>query len=265
MFGPVNILMRKGMPTDLNERQMKIVRDIIPEKARRRLRSLTLESIVNAIAYVVKTGCRWNMLPTFFPKPRSVYHHFRSWSDRGWFDRLLKILVGFSRLRRGMNESPSVAVVDSQSVRQNLPHSEKGVDGYKRVKGIKRHISVDSNGYPLEVMVTTANIHDSRGAIPLMVNTLDVYPSVTRFKADKGYRTALTESLKSCCNVDLECVKSNFGTSEFIPAKGRWVVERTFSWLENYRRLARNYEQFVRTARHMAVVACSMFMLRYFR
>lgn len=103
MFGPVNILMRKGIPTDLNERQMKIVRDIIPEKARRRLRSLTLESIVNAIAYVVKTGCQWNMLPTFFPKPRSVYHHFRSWSDRGWFERLLKILVGSSRLRRGMN------------------------------------------------------------------------------------------------------------------------------------------------------------------
>ena len=253
------------MPTDLNDRQMNIIRGVIPHKAICRLRSLKLNDIVNAIAYVVKTGCQWNMLPSCYPNWKSVYHHYRSWSDRGWFDALLRRLVGFRRQECGRNEQPTVAVIDSQSVRQNLPHSEKGIDGHKRVKGIKRHISVDSAGYPLSVHVTTANIHDSKAAIPLIISTLNRYRTIETIKADKGYRSGFVELLKGCMNVTLECVKSNFGTSEFIPMKGRWVVERTFSWLDNYRRLARNYEQYLRTARHMAVIACSLFMLRYFR
>lgn len=115
--------------------------------------------------------------------------------------------------------------------------SIKGVDGFKRVKGIKRQIAVDVDGVPLCVDVTTANVHDSQGA-KLLINDLhELYPTVSLVKADKGYRG--TPAPKE---VVLECVKSNFGTSDFVPLSGRWVVERTFSWMDGYRRLARNYE-----------------------
>gem|GEM_PF-1086525 len=107
-------------------------------------------------------------------------------------------------------------------------------------------MAVDSNGFPLTVATSRANVHDSKGAIELVIDTSCKYPSINLLKADNGYRGSLVKNLNEALNVKLECVKSNFGTSEFKPIDGRWVVERTFSWLESFRRLNRNYEQFLK-------------------
>ena len=155
--------------------------------------------------------------------------------------------------------------MDSQSVRSCLSDSEKGIDGNKRIKGIKRHLAVDSQGYPLAVHITTANVHDSRAAAPLIANTLCRYSDILLFKADQGYRGAIQSAVSMASEAKLECVKSNFGTADFIPLEGRWVVERTFSWMENYRRLTRNYERYLKTAQAMFITACVFFMIRYFR
>lgn len=122
---------------------------------------------------------------------------------------------------------------------------------------------MDSNGFSVDLATSRANVHDSKGAIKLTVDTICDYPTIKLFKADNGYRGSLVRYLRESLSVKLECVKSNFGTSEFKPINGRWVVERTFSWLESFRRLNRNYEQFLHTARGIAMVACAMFMLRY--
>lgn len=204
------------------------------------------------------------MLPPHFPKWRTVYNHFRSWSDRGWFQKSLLMLVMNRRRNIGRNGKPTVGVIDSQSVRQVLPQSEKGVDGYKRVKGIKRHIVTDSQGFPLTVLVTKANISDAKSVYPVVFNAMEKVSSIRLFKADKGYRGALEYALHVASEARLICVKSNFGKSEFIPMEGRWVVERTFSWIGGRRRINCNYEQYLRTAQQMTVAACMMFMLRYF-
>ena len=124
---------------------------------------------------------------------------------------------------------------------------------------------MDSQGYPLAVNITTANVHDSKAAAPLIANTLCRHSSIIPFKADQGYRGGIQSAVRMTSQAELQCVKSNFGTSDFIPLEGRWVVERTFSWMENYRRLTRNYERYLKTAQAMFVAACVFFMIRYFR
>ena len=116
--------------------------------------------------------------------------------------------------------------MDSRSVRSALPHSEKGVDGNKRIKGIKRQVAVDSNGYVIGVSVTTANVRDSKGAIPLTAQLAVNHRDIHQIKADLGY-AFLRPALESTDMPVLECVKSNFGSPHFIPIQCRWVVERT--------------------------------------
>ncbi len=179
-------------------------------------------------------------------------------------DRLLALLVVMKRERMGQSPSPSVAVIDSQSVRLGLPHSEAGIDGGKRVKGIKRQLAVERNGFPLGVDVARANVRDSKGASRLIYNILSRFPGIGLIKADMGYRGAFSDMPLEELGVRLDCVKSNYGTSGFQPIDGRWVVERTISWSQTYRRLMRNYERYLSTARAMAMFAFVFFMLRYF-
>ena len=252
-----------SLPSDLSPGRLALLLEKFPPPGAK-LRKYTVESVFNAILYLIKTGCQWRMLPPHYPKWRTVYNHFRSWSDRGWFRSSLIILVMMRREATGRNGRPTVGIIDSQSIRQVLPQSEKGVDGYKCVKGIKRHIVTDSQGYPLTALMTKANVSDAKSAYPLIFSALEKIPSIRLFKADKGYRGALEHSLHIASDARLQCVKSNFGKSGFVPPGGRWVEERTFSWLGGRRRINRNYEQYLRTAQQMTIAACMMFMLRYF-
>ncbi len=139
------------------------------------------------------------MLPACFGKWKSVYHCFRRISESLWFDEMLKKLLRHGRERAHGRErrNPSVAIIDSQSVRSGLPQSRKGIDGNKRVKGIKRYIAVDSQGLPLGVVVTTANIYDSKAAYPLISGLCAQHPYIKTIKADNGYRGRLTEVAKN--------------------------------------------------------------------
>lgn len=158
--------------------------------------------------------------------------------------------------------APSVAIIDSQSSRSGLPQSQKGIDGNKRIKGVKRHIAVDSQGLPLCVEVTSANVHDSKAAYPLIARLAAGYNSIVSIKADNGYKGKLPEVVKNVFSIDMQCIKSNYGTSGFIPPEGRWVVERTIAWLDNFRRLCRNYEQLLSTAASMTKMAFLVILLK---
>lgn len=118
------------LPSDLNSEQSRLLVDkFSPPGAR--LRKYSVKSALNAILYLTKTGCQWRMLPPLFPKWRTVYNHFRSWADRGWFQSVLLMLVFLRRKAIGRDAMPTTGIIDSQSIRQVLPQSEKGVDGYK--------------------------------------------------------------------------------------------------------------------------------------
>lgn len=240
-----------------NKRQRRQIKNLIAcYHGRERV---NLYEIFKAIAYLVYTVCQWKMLPTYFPRPTTVYYHFRKWSESDNLIQFLHRLVRIRRRKIGRRCEPTVAIIDSQSVRSGYSQSHKGVDGFKKVKGIKRQILVDINGLPLLYDVTTANVHDSKGVGMLLFDMQIHYPSVSLVKADRGY-LGVDSTLEG---IVVKCVKSNFGTQEFIPLSGRWVVERTNAWLENFRRLCRNYERYMTTARAMAYLASILFMLRY--
>ena len=249
--------------TSFNENQRTMLRLIFPPVCAA-LRRHDPFDILEAIFFIVYTGCQWSRLPMGYPPYKTVYHHYRSWSARGYLQKALRTLVLMKRHRLGQTMFPTVTVIDSQSVRTGLPQAISGIDGGKRVKGIKRHIAVDRNGYPLGMDITTANVHDSRGADRLISCVLSDYRQITVIKADMGYRGAFKDMPLEELGISLECVKSNYGASGFVPVSGRWVVERTISWLQTYRRLMRNYEKYLRTAGHMTLLAMIFFMLRYF-
>lgn len=245
------------MSINFNKSQRRLIKHILAPFQKRA--KVDLFQVFVAIAYLVYTGCQWKMLPSYFPRPTTVYYHFRKWSEKGRPMRVLKLLVGARRKSMGLKPSPTVSVIDSQSVRSGYAQSQKGVDGYKKVKGIKRQILVDSNGYPLLAEVVTANTSDSKGIVKVLADIRSYYKTIALVKADMGYRGTDTNDT----GLTIECVKSNFGTSQFKPISGRWVVERTNSWLENFRRLCRNYERYLTSAHAMTYIACILFMLRY--
>lgn len=247
----------------LSDTQRSLLKTIFPP-LRRTLRRHDPFDILEAIFFIVYTGCQWNKLPKGYAPSTTVYYHYRSWSASGYLENALRSLVILKRMECGQPAFPTMSVIDSQSVRTGLPHAVSGVDGGKRVKGIKRHLAVDKNGYPLGVDITTANVHDSKGTERMMSYVLSDYKDIRLIKADLGYRGAFKDMPFEEFGIQLECVKSNFGTSDFVPVAGRWVVERTFSWMQTYRRMMRNYEQHLHTARYMAVLALVFFMLRYF-
>ncbi len=246
----------------LNENQRTLVKLIFPP-ASAKLRKHDPFDVLEAIFFIVYTGCQWGKLPLGYPPHKTVYYHYRSWSARGYLEKTLRTLVIMKRHESGHPLFPTMTVIDSQSVRTGLPHAVSGIDGGKRVKGIKRHIAVDSNGYPLGADITTANVHDSKGAERMMCHVLSDHKQVTLIKADMGYRGAFKDKPLDEMGRTLESVKSNYGEKGFVPVAGRWVVERTFSWIQTYRRLMRNYGQYLSTARHMTLLAMIIFMLRF--
>lgn len=251
-----------GYSTDLTPEQRNFILENFPEIFKTKS-NCDILSILNSLFYLVKTGCQWKMLPSDAVKWRTVYEFYRKWTSTGVFEKILLRLNAHARQSIEKKQKPTLAVIDSQSIRSGLPQSTKGVDGGKKIKGIKRHLAVDSNGFLLAMTISAANVHDSKAAHSLIPHLIVKLPSINLIKADNGYRGKLVGNVRDFMEVEIECVKSNFGTSEFRPISGRWVVERTFAWLENFRRLNRNYERFLTTAKSMALAACILLMLRY--
>lgn len=133
--------------------------------------------------------------------------------------------------------------------------SPKGFDGNKKVKGIKRLIAVGKNGHPLDVKTTTVNIHDTKGGLMLLALLAASHPAIKKILADRGYRRELIELMKNAFGMNVEISLSGSSDGGFIPAKGRWVAERSISWLDNFRRLCRNYEDTMEVARQMVIIA----------
>ena len=175
--------------TDLTETEWQYITKVLNLQERKRKYDLRL--IWNAIFYLVKTGCQWRMLPLDFPKWQLVYYYYRKWASQLDFDLLLEKLRGHVRVKRGQSMEPSVGIMDSQSVRCGNNASLNGIDGNKKVKGIKRHVIVDKNGFLIAVMVTIANVHDSKAAYLLMRVLKEMCSSVKNILADGGYRGEL--------------------------------------------------------------------------
>ncbi|MFT4203641.1 MAG: IS5 family transposase, partial [Chitinophagaceae bacterium] len=204
-----------------------------------RRRQTSLRSVWNALMYLLKTGCQWRMLPDNFPKWQTGYYYFRKWVEDEVLDRVLDMARAKVRVGQGQQAQPTLGVMDSQSVRWGNNRSLKGYDGNKRVKGVKRHVVVDKNGFLVAVMVTAACINDGKAALLLMRVQKDCYASIRTVLADGGYRGDIIAAVKSRFSYLLQVVmrpRKDSGDG-FRPMHRRWMVERTFSWFDNDRRL----------------------------
>ena len=243
--------MTKQYTSSTTNAQWQVIENKLPEQMVNRKRKWTLRQIFDAILYVLKNGCSWRDLPGDFPPSSSVYYYFKIWRDNGLLEFLSQELSGDYRELLGKERSPSVGIIDAQSVKCTAvsAQTDTGYDGGKKIKGRKRHIMVDTLGSIITLWVSAANWQDRAAAywlfIKLYMNRID-FPRLQVFYADGGYTGKLVEFVKvrfKRLNWQLQIVKKDKNLNTFKLLPKRWIVERTFAWLDNCRRLSKDYER----------------------
>jgi len=246
-------------PSDMSNKEWKIIKPLLPPEADNQQNNL--RQIADAMFYIDKTGCQWRYLPREYPPWSSVYYHFAKWSKGGTLEAINTALCKVDRGRRGRTESPSAALIDSQSVKTAKEAQEVGFDGGKKIKGHKRHSLTDTVGKMLNVVVTAANVSDIAGGKLLIKKIMEDFPTIEKIWADGTYRGGFIDWVHEKIEAVLEIVKRDEGEKGFKVLPKRWVVERTFAWLGNYRRLSKDYERLPRNSEGMIYLASIKTML----
>jgi len=249
--------------TDLTDPEFALIEPFLPPpKSGGRLRTTSLREVLNAILYVLRTGCQWRMLPADFPPYSTVYGYFRQFWQLGIWTRIWAALLMEGREQAGKEASPSAAIVDSQSVKTTESGGIKGFDAGKKIMGRKRHLLTDTLGLPLVITVHSAGIQDRDGFALVVDKVKRRFPWLLVVFADTGYNAIQTECAAAQNRLRLEIVKRPRDAKGFHLLPRRWVIERTFAWLGRNRRLAKDFERLIETSTAMLVVATVQLLVR---
>jgi putative transposase len=251
----------KAYDTDLSDTAWAIVEPHLPAALPGgRPRTTNLRAVVNAIFYLLRTGCQWRLLPHEYPPRSTVYHYFSTWRARGVWTKLQWALHKQVRVAAGRAECPTVVIMDGQSVKTTERGGPRGFDGHKRVKGRKRHILVDTLGLPIASRVEPANISDRKAGQRLLGGLQFAFPAVHTVVADAGHESReLARSLRLHDGYELQIVKRK--QRAFKVTGLTWIVEHSFAWLGRNRRLSKDYEFRFQTSEAMINLAATRIMI----
>lgn len=226
--------------------------------------SIDLKEVINGIFYVLKTGCSWRSLPHDFPNYNTVYGYFNRWSKDGTWEFIHNWLVKKIRTKIGRHPLPSAACIDSQSMKTSCGGEEIGYDAGKKTRGRKRFILTDTQGLILGIFICGANVSEKEGAKKLLSElrkenvSHSLCQRITKVWVDGGYRGAdLINWVMLLWGWIWEVTLRNDQKKGFVVLPKRWAVERTYGWLVNARRLARDYERTTINAKsfiHLAMI-----------